>query len=81
MLSTAHQMHGAARLVNAVVIPAGNRSSLMPYSRVIRILKIKTNCDLFHAIELLLFARIAVRMGLDPAPTSLGLELCMNGRC
>lgn len=68
MLSTAHQMHGAARLVNAVVIPAGNRSSLMPYSRVIRILKdYKPTVIYSMPIELLLFARVAVRMGLDPA--------------
>lgn len=39
MVTTAHQAHFAARRSGAAVVPADNRSSNMPYSRVVRLLK------------------------------------------
>ncbi|MGP3973650.1 AMP-binding protein [Streptomyces sp. 8N114] len=38
MLTTAHQAHQAARSRGATVIPADNRSLVMPYARVVRVL-------------------------------------------
>lgn len=38
MVTTAHQMHAAARLRGALVVPADNRSRMMSYSRVLRLL-------------------------------------------
>ncbi|MGE5423529.1 MAG: phenylacetate--CoA ligase family protein [Ignavibacteriales bacterium] len=66
MLSTAHQMHGAARIKNAMVIPAGNRSSLMPYSRIVRLIRdYKPTIIYCMPIELIIFSRMASRMGMD----------------
>jgi phenylacetate-CoA ligase len=39
MATTAHQMHVAARAAGAMVIPADNRTSMMPYRRVLRLLR------------------------------------------
>ncbi len=39
MVTTAHQAHTAARLLRVPVVPADNRSSLMPYSRVLQCLR------------------------------------------
>ncbi|GAC1351545.1 MAG: hypothetical protein NVS3B20_04190 [Polyangiales bacterium] len=39
MLTTAHQMHHAARTRGAMVVPADHRSSNMTYSKVVRILR------------------------------------------
>lgn len=39
MVTTAHQAHAAARLRGVPVVPADNRSSLMPYSRVLQCLR------------------------------------------
>jgi phenylacetate-CoA ligase len=39
MATTAHQMHVAARAAGAMVIPASNRTSMMPYGRVLRLLR------------------------------------------
>jgi phenylacetate-CoA ligase len=39
MVTTAHQAHLAGQMAGALVVPADNRSSNMPYSRVIQLLK------------------------------------------
>lgn len=39
MATTAHQMHVAARAAGAMVIPASNRTSMMPYGRVLRLIR------------------------------------------
>ncbi|MFJ9818102.1 phenylacetate--CoA ligase family protein [Streptomyces sp. NPDC101151] len=68
MLSTAHQMHGAAQRAGAAVIPAGNRTELMPYSRVLRLLRdYRASVAYCMPIELMLFARRALSEGLTPA--------------
>jgi len=67
MLITAHQAHQAARLKGATVVPADNRSLLMPYSRVIRLLR-----DLAVTVawclpsECLIWAAAAREAGLKP---------------
>jgi phenylacetate-CoA ligase len=38
MVTTAHQAHRAAYLKGATVVPADNRSSIMPYMKVVRLL-------------------------------------------
>lgn len=38
MATTAHQMHNAALACGATVVPADNRTSMMPYSRVLHLL-------------------------------------------
>ncbi len=38
LVTTAHQMHATARARGAMVVPADNRSTMIPYSRVIRLL-------------------------------------------
>ncbi|OAR26374.1 hypothetical protein A8W25_13220 [Streptomyces sp. ERV7] len=68
MLTTAHQMHGAAQRAGATVIPAGNRSELMPYSRALRLLRdYRATVAYCMPVELMLFARRALAAGLDPA--------------
>lgn len=68
MVTTAHQMHRAARLKGALVIPADNRSKLMPYAKVVRLLR-----DLHVTVawclptEVALWAAAARAAGLDPA--------------
>ncbi|ONI88617.1 CoF synthetase [Actinosynnema sp. ALI-1.44] len=67
MLTTAHQAHQAARWCGATVIPADNRSLVMPYSRVIKVLH-----DLAVSVawclpsECLLWAAAARAAGLRP---------------
>ncbi len=67
MLITAHQAHQAARLRGATVVPADNRSLLMPYSRVIRLLR---DLDVTVAwclpTECFLWAAAAREAGLKP---------------
>ncbi|MEU0007153.1 AMP-binding protein [Streptomyces sp. NPDC006314] len=67
MLSTAHQMHGAAQRAGAAVVPAGNRTELMPYSRVLRLLRdYRVSVAYCMPVELMLFARRALADGLRP---------------
>ncbi|MGW2050979.1 phenylacetate--CoA ligase family protein [Streptomyces sp. NPDC001858] len=67
MLSTAHQMHGAAQRAGAAVVPAGNRTELMPYGRVLRLLRdYRVSVAYCMPVELMLFARRALAEGLDP---------------
>jgi phenylacetate-CoA ligase len=68
MLNTAHQMHRAARLRGALVVPASNRSWNMPYARVVRLLRelpiTVVWCVPTNALLLAAAARLA---GHDPA--------------
>lgn len=81
MLSTAHQMHGFARMMNATILPAGNRTSLMTYYRVVRLLSDYRPTVLYcMPIELLLFARKAIRLGKNPSTDFPWIRGCVvNG--
>lgn len=68
LVTTALQMHGAARLAGATVIPADNRSGNMPYSRVIRLLhELPVTVAWCLPTEALIWAYLIKRRGLDPA--------------
>lgn len=68
MVTTAHQMHRAARLRGAMVIPADNRSSNMPYSKVVRLLReVEVTVAWCLPTEVILWALAARAGGLDPA--------------
>lgn len=68
MVTTAHQMHRAARLCGATVVPADNRSSVMPYARVVRLLSaLPITVAWCLPTEALLWAEAARRAGLNPA--------------
>jgi len=67
MVTTAHQMHRAARMKGALVIPADNRCSNMPYSKVIRLLKdLSVTVVWCMPFEALIWAAAAAAHGLDP---------------
>jgi phenylacetate-CoA ligase len=67
MVTTAHQMHRAARLCGAMVIPADNRSGNMSYPRVVRLLRdVPVTVTWSMPTEGLLWAAAAWRAGLDP---------------
>jgi phenylacetate-CoA ligase len=67
MVTTAHQMHRAARLCGAMVIPADNRSGNMSYPRVVRLLRdIPVTVTWSMPTEGLLWAAAAWRAGVDP---------------
>jgi len=67
MVTTAHQMHRAARMKGALVIPADNRCSNMPYSKVIRLLKdLSVTVVWCMPFEALIWAAAAKAHGLDP---------------
>jgi len=67
MVTTAHQMHRAARMKGALVIPADNRCSNMPYSKVIRLLKdLSVTVVWCMPFEALIWASAAKAHGLDP---------------
>lgn len=68
MVTTAHQMHRAARSRGALVVPADNRSSNMPYSKVVRLLKdLPITLAWCLPTETFLWAAAARLAGLDPA--------------
>jgi phenylacetate-CoA ligase len=68
LLTTAHQMHRAARLKGALVVPADNRSALMPYTKVIRLLRdLPITVAWCMPTEALLWAESARLQGYDPA--------------
>jgi phenylacetate-CoA ligase len=67
MVTTAHQMHRAARLRGALVVPADNRSKLMPYSKVVQLLRdLPITVAWCMPTEVLLWAAAAREAGLDP---------------
>lgn len=68
MVTTAHQAHRAAQRCGALIVPADNRSSIMPYSKVIRLLKdlgITTTWSL--PTEPIIWALVARSFGFNPA--------------
>jgi phenylacetate-CoA ligase len=66
MVTTAHQMHRAARMKGALVVPADNRTSNMPYSKVIRLLKdLPVSLAWCLPTETLLWAETARLEGYD----------------
>lgn len=67
MLSTAHQMQGAAALAGACVLPADNRTEMMTYRRLVRIIQDYRPTVLYCLpIELLRVARKARSLGISP---------------
>lgn len=68
LVTTAHQMERAARLVGATVIPADNRSRNMPYAKVVRLLRtLPVTVAWCLPTEALIWAAAARAQGLDPA--------------
>ncbi|MDC0713627.1 AMP-binding protein [Stigmatella sp. ncwal1] len=68
LVTTAHQMHGAARTVGATIVPADNRSANMPYSRVLRLLHdLPVTVAWCMPTEALLWAHAARKAGQNPA--------------
>ena len=68
LVTTAHQMERAARLVGATVIPADNRSRNMPYAKVVRLLTLlPVTVAWCLPTEALLWAEAAKAQGLTPA--------------
>jgi len=68
MVTTAHQMHRAARSRGAMVVPADNRSSNMPYPRVVRLLHdVPVTVAWCMPTEALLWTAAARRIGLEPS--------------
>lgn len=66
LVTTAHQMQYAARSAGAMVIPAGNRSAMMSYPKVIRLLKeVKPTVTWSLPTELMIWHRVAEESGLD----------------
>jgi len=67
LVTTAHQMHGAARAAGATVVPADNRSRNMPYRRVLRLLRdLPITVTWCLPTEAQTWAYLARQMGLDP---------------
>lgn len=67
LVTTAHQMHLAARTAGAAVVPADNRSHNMPYTRVIRLLRdLPITVTWSLPTEVLLWAFVAKKMGYRP---------------
>ena len=67
LVTTAHQMHVTARARGAMVVPADNRSTMMPYSRVIRLLRdLDVTVSWSMPFEALLWAEAARLAGHDP---------------
>ncbi|WP_158887107.1 phenylacetate--CoA ligase family protein [Amycolatopsis anabasis] len=67
MLTTAHQAHQAARLRGATVVPADNRSLVMPYARVIKVLRdLEVTVAWCLPTECLLWVAAARAAGLRP---------------
>lgn len=68
LVTTAHQMHGAAKRVGATIVPADNRSLNMPYSRVLRLLRdLPITVVWCLPTEAVIWGYLAKRQGLDPA--------------
>jgi phenylacetate-CoA ligase len=67
-VTTALQVHGAARVRGATVIPADNRSGNMPYSRVIRLLReLPVTVTWCLPTEALIWAYLIKQRGMNPA--------------
>ncbi len=67
LATTAHQMHRAARRRGALVVPADNRSSNMPYRKVVRLIgDLEVTVPWCLPTEPLLWAAAAKLAGMDP---------------
>lgn len=67
LVTTAHQMERAARLVGATVVPADNRSRNMPYAKVVRLLqRLPITVCWCLPTEAILWASAAEAVGLNP---------------
>jgi phenylacetate-CoA ligase len=67
LATTAHQMHRAARRRGAMVVPADNRSHLMPYAKVVQLLRdVGVTVTWCLPTEPLLWAAAARKAGLCP---------------
>lgn len=67
LVTTAHQMHLAARAAGATVVPADNRSHNMPYVRVVRLLRdLPITVAWCLPTEVQIWAFVARRLGLSP---------------
>lgn len=74
MATTAHQMHNAALACRALVVPADNRSSMMSYPRVLRLLgQVGITVTWSLPTETLFWAAAAWASGAEPAV--IGCEL------
>ena len=74
MATTAHQMHNAASARGALVVPADNRSSIMSYPRILRLLRdIGVTVTWSLPSEPLFWAAAAWAVGLET--TEVGREL------
>jgi phenylacetate-CoA ligase len=72
LVTTAHQMHGAALRAGASVVPADNRSHNMPYARVLRLLRdLPITVAWCMPTEALLWAYAANRLKIDLAAVKL----------
>lgn len=75
MATTAHQMHNAALARGALVVPADNRSSMMSYRRVLRLLsEIGITITWSLPTETLFWAATAWAGGAEPADLGRGLR-------
>jgi phenylacetate-CoA ligase len=67
LLLTGHLAHAAGRLAGATVVPGDNRSLVMPYSRVVRVLRdLGVTITWSVPTECLIWAQAARAAGLDP---------------
>lgn len=67
MVTTAHQAQKAAELAGCLVVPGDNRTTLMPYSRVVQILKdLEVTVTWSLPSEVLFWGLAANALGYDP---------------
>lgn len=68
LMITGHLAQAAARMRGATVVPADNRSTAMPYARVVRVLRdLRVTLTWSMPTDTLLWAAAARLAGLDPA--------------
>lgn len=67
LLTTGHQAHLGTRIKGGMVVPADNRSSLMPYTRVIRLLHdLEITVSWSLPTEPIIWSEVARKMGFRP---------------
>ncbi|WP_033345073.1 phenylacetate--CoA ligase family protein [Catenuloplanes japonicus] len=67
LMITGHLAQAAARMCGATVVPADNRSTAMPYARVVRLLRdLRVTLTWSMPTDTLLWAAAAREAGLDP---------------
>jgi phenylacetate-CoA ligase len=78
MATTAHQMHRMARARGAMIVPADNRTTMTPYSRVIRLLRdLDVTVTWSLPFETLVWAAAARLAGHDPRSSFPALRAIM----